>query len=248
MSLKKAVRSLIILECPEALEAVDIRKSKTTKTALSCEKELERYLVNLYSLIIKNKMSELSARYQFEEEVRRMTRSCVQKTWFAGMDYVGKATKTSPTLKVDDVLKMEEVVERIVNDFFAKISNLIPVMEAVKKEDWSDWINVFSFAKTNQLIHQQIVNQVKTIPASNMFRVLDMATTDTMQALNADGTISTKGLVFTTEDDINVCATCYPYHDRVYDNDDPYKPEIPVHPNCRCRYLIEDDQGNGIYG
>lgn len=242
-----------MLECPEALEAVDLTKSKTTKTTLRCEKELESYMLKLYALIVKNKMSELSARYQFEDELRRKARSCVQKTWFAGMDYVGKATGTEPYLTVDNVLKMEQVVQRMVDDFFSKIGNIIPEFEMIiKREDiatGSDFAQVdWNVLPRWQLLHAQMVAQVKTIPASNMFRVLDMSTTDTMIGLNADGQISNKGLVFTTEDDIHVCPTCYPYHNRIYDNDDPYKPEIPVHPNCRCRYLIEDDQGNGIYG
>jgi len=218
-----------VLECPEALEAVDVSRTKTNRTANKCEKELEKELENLFSLIVKNNMSELSARQQFEEELRSKVRHCVQKSFFAGMDYVGIATGVQPALQVQDVMIMEQVTEEILNDFFTKVSQ-------------REWKNV-EFVSDNML-----QNQINTIASSNMFRIINLATTSSMQALNAQGQVAQRDLVFTTEDDINVCPVCYPYHDRIYSFDDEFKPELPIHPHCRCRYLVADDQGNGIVG
>lgn len=45
------------------------------------------------------------------------------------------------------------------------------------------------------------------------------------------------GLVrFITELDFKVCAICAVFDQETYRVDDPEKPQIPLHPNCRCHY------------
>ena len=45
-----------------------------------------------------------------------------------------------------------------------------------------------------------------------------------------------KYLRFISEQSQNTCEECKKYDKMVFDENDPSKPEIPIHPNCKCRY------------
>jgi hypothetical protein len=45
---------------------------------------------------------------------------------------------------------------------------------------------------------------------------------------------------FQSEEDDRVCEICDPLDGNQYDFDDPTKPLIPLHPNCRCHYIYVD--------
>ena len=34
----------------------------------------------------------------------------------------------------------------------------------------------------------------------------------------------------------NSCEECLKHHGEIFQVDDPNKPELPIHPNCRCKY------------
>ena len=34
------------------------------------------------------------------------------------------------------------------------------------------------------------------------------------------------------------CEECLKHHGEVFQLDDPNKPELPIHPNCRCKYEL----------
>ena len=42
---------------------------------------------------------------------------------------------------------------------------------------------------------------------------------------------------FAAERGKNCCKTCQENHGRIFRADDPERPEIPVHPNCKCKYI-----------
>jgi len=54
-------------------------------------------------------------------------------------------------------------------------------------------------------------------------------------------------LEFTTRKDERVCPICSPLDGKQFTFDDPSKPDIPVHHNCRCRYL-EVKKGKAVSG
>ena len=47
-----------------------------------------------------------------------------------------------------------------------------------------------------------------------------------------------KYLRFISEQSQNTCEECKKYDKMVFDENDPSKPAIPIHPNCKCRYKI----------
>lgn len=45
-------------------------------------------------------------------------------------------------------------------------------------------------------------------------------------------------LEFVAENDQKCCQLCRGFDGKIFRDDDPERPEIPLHPNCRCRYRI----------
>ena len=64
---------------------------------------------------------------------------------------------------------------------------------------------------------------------------------DVMQRMNRKKTSDSTGKVmFAAELGKNCCKTCQELHGRIFPENDSGKPEIPLHPNCRCRYIRLD--------
>ena len=49
----------------------------------------------------------------------------------------------------------------------------------------------------------------------------------------------TKIVKFVSEKGVNSCNICRSYHGKIFTEDDPKKPELPLHPNCRCKFVEE---------
>lgn len=47
-------------------------------------------------------------------------------------------------------------------------------------------------------------------------------------------------VIFRTEDDERVCDLCESYDGEEYEVDDPDRPTVPLHLNCRCYYEHSD--------
>ena len=93
MSLREAVRNLLVLEHPEYVPILG--RTKTTKKLLDCEKMLGSYFQKLFKIIDKNDMSVLASQQQFGNELHDKVLDCIQQSYFAGQDYVAKATKST---------------------------------------------------------------------------------------------------------------------------------------------------------
>ena len=57
-----------------------------------------------------------------------------------------------------------------------------------------------------------------------------------MQMLN--GKTEIKLVKFISDKGPNSCEDCLKHHGEVFQLDDPEKPELPIHPNCRCKYEL----------
>lgn len=50
------------------------------------------------------------------------------------------------------------------------------------------------------------------------------------------GKSEVKLVKFVSDKGPNSCEKCLAFHGKVFRADDPEKPELPIHPHCRCRY------------
>ena len=63
-----------------------------------------------------------------------------------------------------------------------------------------------------------------------------MGVDQVMQMLN--GKTEIKLVKFISDKGPNSCKECLKHHGEVFRADDPNKPELPIHPNCRCKYEL----------
>ena len=54
------------------------------------------------------------------------------------------------------------------------------------------------------------------------------------------GKAEVKLVEFISDKGPNSCNACRAYHGKVYQLDEPSKPELPIHPNCRCKYVLKN--------
>ena len=121
MTLREAVRNLLILEHPEYVP--QLGRTKTTKKLLDCEDMLADYFLKLFKIINKNDMSVLASQQQFGIELHDKVLDCIQRSYFAGQDYVAKATKSTIPLTVQDVQIIQNQTADIEDRFWILIGN-----------------------------------------------------------------------------------------------------------------------------
>lgn len=237
MTLREAVRNLLILEHPEYVP--QLGRTKTTKKLLDCEDMLADYFLKLFKIINKNDMSVLASQQQFGIELHDKVLDCIQRSYFAGQDYVAKATKSTIPLTVQDVQIIQNQTADIEDRFWILIGN-----KDQKIESSIDQIN----------------NYLKSIASQGVFSINSTATQTGLQALQALNQqknnalspdaepIKTQRLIFMNDESSNVCDLCEPLNGRTFEPDEE-KYEIPLHHNCRCRYIIEDyESGTPVLG
>jgi hypothetical protein len=237
MTLREAVRNLLVLEHPEYVPLLG--RTKTTKKLLDCENMLADYFLKLFKIINKNDMSVLASQQQFGIELHDKVLDCIQRSYFAGQDYVAKATKSTIPLTVQDVQIIQNQTADIEDRFWILIGN-----KDQKIESSIDQIN----------------NYLKSIASQGVFSINSTATQTGLQALQALNQqknnalspdaepIKTQRLIFMNDESSNVCDLCEPLNGRTFEPDEE-KYEIPLHHNCRCRYIIEDyESGTPVLG
>ncbi len=65
-----------------------------------------------------------------------------------------------------------------------------------------------------------------------------MGVDQVMQMLN--GKTEIKLVKFISDKGPNSCKECLKHHSEIFRLDDPNKPVLPIHPNCRCKYELID--------
>ena len=237
MSLREAVRNLLVLEHPEYVP--QLGRTKTTKKLLDCEKMLGSYFQKLFKIIDKNDMSVLASQQQFGIELHDKVLDCIQKSYFIGQDYVAKATKSIIPLTVNDVKIIQSKVADMEERFWTLIGNKDQKIESTF-DQISNYLNSMA---------SQGVFSVNSTATQTGLKALQALNQQKNNALSPDAEpIKTQRLIFMNDESSNVCDLCEPLNGRTFDADED-KYEIPLHHNCRCRYIIEDyESGTPVLG
>ena len=75
------------------------------------------------------------------------------------------------------------------------------------------------------------VSHITTANGKGMFMNLE----DIVSMLH--GKSKVKSFKFIAEKGSDSCKSCLAHHGKIFRSDDPGKPKLPIHPNCRCRYI-----------
>ena len=59
-------------------------------------------------------------------------------------------------------------------------------------------------------------------------------------------TLLPKYWCFVAEKDGDCCEKCKRFDGKVFSDEDPAKPELPIHPNCRCKFIKQNTPGNNV--
>ena len=228
MSLREAVRNLLILEHPEYVP--NLGRTKTTKSALDCEKMLGDYFQKLFKIIDKNDMSVLASQQQFGNELHDKVLDCIQRSYFIGQDYVAKATKSTVALTVNDVKIIQSTTADIEDRFWKLIGNKDQKIEQSIPQ---------SFNFLNALASQGVFSMVNTSTQTGL-KALQALNQQKNSALTVDAEpVKTQRLIFLNDESSNVCELCESLNGRVFEPDEPIY-TMPLHYNCHCRIIVED--------
>ncbi len=228
MSLREAVRNLLVLEHPEYVP--QLGRTKTTKVAKDCEKMLGDYFIKLFKIIDKNDISVLASQQQFGIELHDKVLDCIQRSYFAGQAYVAKATKFTIPLTVNDVKIIQSTTADIEDRFWKLIGNKDQKIEQSIPQ---------SFNFLNMMASQGVFSMVNTSTQTGL-KALQALNQQKNNALSADAEpIKTQRLIFMNDESSNVCDLCEPLNGRIFEPDEePYK--MPIHFGCNCRIIVED--------
>lgn len=237
MSLREAIRNLLVLDYPEYVP--QIGRTKTSKIGFDCEEMLSKYFLKLFKIIEKNNMNVLSAQQQFGDELQDKVLDCIQRSYFAGQDYVAKATKSVIPLTAIDVEIIQSKTKEVIERFWGVIGN---------KDQKVEFTIPQSLNQLNSISSMSIFNVISTSSIQTL-KLLQARNKQKNSALSIDAEpIVTQRMIFVNDESSNVCDLCRPLNGRTFEADEEMY-ELPLHHNCHCRYIIEDSSSrNPVLG
>lgn len=223
-------------------EKADLARTSTTKFSDEKQAELENKLGRVAARIKnlkKNGIADIDIRDEFEDVVASYISDYVEDTYLNGRNYAFKVNKIRVPLTKDDITKMDELKSEYTNRFWGLIGN------AEVKEFAIDILGTFVKTMVSDLITKSTNNAALAAMTQQNRLAQSVLATNKVKGNLTD--LEEIRLEFTTRKDERVCPICNPLDGKRYDFDDPSKPDIPVHPNCRCRYL-EVKKGKAVSG
>lgn len=223
-------------------EKADLARTNTTKFSDQKQTELESKLGRIADQIknLKKKgTDEMDIKDRFEIQVKSLISDYVEDTYLNGRKYAIKVNKIRTPLEIEDITNMNEMKQSFEGRFWGLVSN------SEVKEFAIDVLGSFVRTMVSDLVTKS--TNMAALTAMNQQSRLAQAILATQTIKGSFVDLEEIQLEFTTRKDERVCPICQPLDGKRFDMDDPTKPEIPVHHNCRCRYL-EVRNGKAVSG
>lgn len=224
-------------------EKADLARTKTTQFSDQKQNELETKLgriANQIKTMKKKGIDDFDIKDKFEIQVKSLISDYIEDTYLNGRKYAVKVNKIRTPLEVEDIQNMNEMKQNFEGRFWGLVGDsevkefAIDVLGSFVRTMVSDLVTKSTNMAALTAMNQQS-RLAQAILATNAIRGSFVPDLEEIQ------------LEFTTRKDERVCPICSPLDGKRYDFDDPSKPDIPVHPNCRCRFL-EVKNGKAISG
>jgi len=223
-------------------EKADLARTRTTKFSDLKQSELESKLGRIASRIktMKKKgVQDIDIKDEFEFSVNELIDSYVESTYLNGRDYAFKVNKLHTPLSTEDISKMEELRTEFKDRFWGTVN------AAEVREFGISLLGNFIKSMVSDLVTKSTNNAALNTMNQQSRLAQSVLSTNKIKGTLTD--LEEIRLEFTTRKDERVCPICSPLDGKQFAFDDPSKPEIPVHHNCRCRYL-EVKKGKAISG
>lgn len=204
----------------ERLGTIDISRTKVSRES---DKDIDTFAIML-GIFVAVYLAKGFFSQQEKEELGTLFRKNVESQYLRGQRYVDDKTGEPKPLRREDIDKIEELATKAERDFIADLEKRsIKTKPGPEEEE-----------KTEEALEH----------------VAERTASDTgIRALN-QGTVShARYVMFASRRDQRVCPICEGFDGNVYKVDQATSiikngPIIPVHPNCRCRYVVFEDGGD----
>ena len=223
-------------------EKANLARTSTTIFSDKKQNELDVKLGRIATRIktMKNKgIQDYDIKEEFEFSVNDLISNYVEDTYLNGRNYAFKVNKIRVPLTTDDISKMDQLRIEFNERFWGM------VFAAEVKEFGISLLGSFVKSLVSDLVTKS-TNDAALQTMSDQSR-LAQSTLSTNKIKGTFTDLETIRVEFTTRKDEKVCPICSPLDGKQYNFDDPSKPEIPQHHNCRCR-LLQVKNGKAISG
>ena len=213
-------------------EKANLARTSTTKFSDLKQNELETKLGRISTRIKtlkKNGIQDMDIRDEFEFTVDDLISSYVEDTYLNGREYAFKVNKLRTPLSEEDISKMLELRTEFKNRFWGMVN------AAEVREFGISLLGNFIKSMVSDLITKSTNNAALQTMSQQSRVAQSVLSTNKIKGSFVD--LEEIRLEFTTRQDERVCPICSPLDGKQYAFDDPSKPDIPVHHNCRCRFL-----------
>ncbi len=93
-------------------------------------------------------------------------------------------------------------------------------------------LSVFSFCRVTSAV---CCREARCFSYDNINRKENQMELDKIMSM-LQGKTEPQLVRFVSDKGPNSCKACLEHHGRIFKQNDPNKPQLPIHPNCRCKY------------
>jgi hypothetical protein len=210
----------------------DLVKTKTSQIADDVSDNLERELKKFARQFSRKLIAGdniFNIRSEFDKDIDDLIQVSVQRSYTAGLDYVGKVRDGEQPMIQQDLVNIKNISDELRDRFWGMLSQFEP-------------------KKSKEFDFTVILNMITALSSDMMTKSLYQSTISGAVQVQQDPEQPDILTEFVTRRDFRVCPICEPLDGLMFKLGDPNQPNIPddTHPRCRCRYLIHRPDGTVV--